>query len=304
MKYNKQFLVLSFLLLSFILCSCSATFTIVDTPATMPPPRKLTTKPRVALVLGGGAFLGIAHLGAIKVLEENNIPIDLIVGTSAGSFVGSMYADNPNSDSLKALSYKMKSEEFFDYSFFNSMAGFVSGANLQAYLNKHLKAKNIEDLKIPFVAVTSDLLSGQTIALSSGPIAPSVNSSCAIPIIFEPVKMYGMVFVDGGVWNNVAVDIAKGYEPDVIIAINLMSVLPKVTTIKNDLDVVRREGQVSAYRFGIDKCELADVVLNPKVDQFPPLSDAYDKQIYEAGYKEALSKIEEIKRIVSEKVTR
>lgn len=277
---------------------------VIDSPKTMPPPRKLDKKPRVALVLGGGAFLGMAHLGALKVFEENNIPIDLIVGTSVGSFVGAMYANNPNSDSLRVLASKVKAEDIFNASMFNSTVGFVTGENLQEYINEHIKIKNIEDLKIPFVAITSDLISGKTIPLSSGPIAPSVNSSCAIPMIFEPVKMYGMVLVDGGVWNNVAVDIAKEYNPDVVIAINLMSVLPpgKASEIKTFIDVLRRGGQVNSINIGNRNANLADVVLNPKVDQFPPLSDQYDKQIYDAGYTAAKDKIEEIKKIISEKV--
>ncbi|MBS1494322.1 MAG: patatin-like phospholipase family protein [Bacteroidetes bacterium] len=304
MKTPKYFIISIFLVFSFVLSSCSSSFMVIDSPKTMPPPRKLDKKPRVALVLGGGAFLGMAHLGALKVFEENNIPIDLIVGTSVGSFVGAMYANNPNSDSLRVLASKVKAEEIFNASIFNSMVGFVTGENLQEYINEHIKIKNIEDLKIPFVAITSDLISGKTIPLSSGPIAPSVNSSCAIPMVFEPVKMYGMVLVDGGVWNNVAVDIAKEYNPDVVIAINLMSVLPpgKASEIKTFIDVLRRGGQVNAINIGNHNASLADVVLNPKVDQFPPLSDQYDKQIYDAGYKAAKDKIEEIKRIISEKV--
>lgn len=308
MKPQKNLLLISLLICSFVLSSvlssCSSSFMVIDSPRTMPPPRKLDKNPRVALVLGGGAFLGMAHLGALKVFEENNIPIDLIVGTSVGSFVGAMYADNPNSDSLRALANKVKTEDIFNASIFNSMVGFVTGENLQDYIKAHIKTKNIEQLKIPFVAITSDLLSGKTIALSSGPIAPSVNSSCAIPMVFEPVKMYGMVLVDGGVWNNVAVNIAKEYNPDVVIAINLMSVLPSVKSedIKTFIDVLRRGGQVNAINIGNHNASLADVTLNPKVDQFPPLSDAYDKQIYDAGYTAAKEKIEEIKKIISEKV--
>ncbi|MBS1513673.1 MAG: patatin-like phospholipase family protein [Bacteroidetes bacterium] len=304
MKLKKHISLILFLISSFIFSSCSSTFMVIDSPRTMPPPRKLDKKPRVALVLGGGAFLGMAHLGALKVFEENKIPVDLIVGTSVGSFVGAMYANNPNSDSLRNLASKIKSEEIFNASLFNSMVGFVTGENLQAYIKEHIKTKNIEDLKIPFVAITSDLISGKTIPLSSGPIAPSVNSSCAIPMVFEPVKMYGMVLVDGGVWNNVAVDIAKSYEPDVVIAINLMSVLPSVKAddIKTFLDVYRRSGQVNAINIGNHNASLADVVLNPKVDQFPPLSDQYDKQIYDAGYNAAKEKIDEIKKIIEEKI--
>ncbi len=277
---------------------------VIDTPKTMPPPRVLSERPRIAVVLGGGAFLGMAHVGVLKVLEENNIPIDLIVGTSAGSFVGAMYACYPNADTVKKIGLSIKSDEIFNVSLFNSMTGFVTGENLQKYLTDHVKVKNIEDTKIPFVAVTTDLISGTTIPLSSGPLAPSVNSSCAIPMIFEPVKMYGMTFVDGGVLNGVAVDIAKSYNPDVIIAIDLMSVLSTTPELKNFIDVLARSYQIAAYRVKESITPEADVLLEPKLDKFPLLSDKFDEQVYQAGYTVAKENIEKIKQVIEEKVKR
>lgn len=274
----------------------------INAPKTMPPPRVLKSKPHVALVLGGGAFLGLAHLGVLKVFEENNIPIDLIVGTSVGSFVGAMYADNPDSKALTKLAMTIKAEELFNFSLFNSATGFVSGVNLQKYITDNIKTKNIEDLKIPFVAVTADLMSGTTIPLSSGPIAPSVNSSCAIPMIFEPVKMYGMTFVDGGVLDGVAVDVAKAYDPDVIIAIDLMSVINTSPEIKNFIDVLARSYQIAAWKIKRGVVEGADIILRPKLDKFPLLSDKFNKEIYDAGYSAAKEKIQEIKDMIEKKV--
>ncbi|CAN5602302.1 hypothetical protein BH10BAC5_BH10BAC5_21770 [soil metagenome] len=287
---------------TFLLPACSSTFMVINEPKTMPPARVLKVKPKVALVLGGGAFLGLAHLGALRVLEENNIQIDLIVGTSAGSFVGAMYADNPDSRSLTKLAMTVKAETLFNFSLFNSATGFVSGENLQKYITDNIKTKNIEDLKIPFVAVTTDLISGKTIPLSSGPIAPSINSSCAIPMIFEPVKMYGMTLVDGGVLDGVAVDIARSYDPDVIIAIDLMSVVNTNPEVNNFIDVLSRSYQIAAWRIKHQVIEDADVVLRPKLDKFPLLSDKFNKQIYDAGYEEAKEKIQEIKDVIEKKV--
>lgn len=275
---------------------------VVDTPEHMPPPRVLTSKPGVAVVLGGGAFLGMAHVGVLKVLEENDIPIDLIVGTSAGSFVGAIYASYPNSDTVRKIGMQIKSKDIFNASLFNSITGFVTGENLQQCIAGHVKIKNIEETKIPFVAVTTDLISGKTIALSSGPIAPSVNSSCAIPMIFEPVKMYGMTLVDGGVLDGVAVDIAKTYNPDVIIAIDLMNVLKTTPQIKNFIDVLARSYQIAAYRVKETIVPEADILLEPKLDKFPLLSDEFDSQVYDAGYTAAKEHIEEIKKIIKEKV--
>ncbi|MBS1494321.1 MAG: patatin-like phospholipase family protein [Bacteroidetes bacterium] len=302
MKLQKHLFLIYCSMFAFILSSCSSSFMEIDTPKTMPPPRVLKSKPRVAVVLGGGAFLGMAHVGVLKVLEENNIPIDLIVGTSAGSFVGAMYASYPNSDTVKKIGMSIKSKEIFNASLFNSITGFVTGENLQQYITDHVKVKNIEDTQIPFVAVTTDLISGKTIALSSGPLAPSVNSSCAIPMIFEPVKMYGMILVDGGVLDGVAVDIAKTYNPDVIIAIDLMSILNTTPEVKNFIDVLARSYQIAAYRVKETIVPGADILLEPKLSQFPLLSDAFDKQVYDAGYTVAMENIDSIKAIIKRKV--
>ena len=306
MKNYKYLLTILFLISSVVLSSslssCSSSFMEINTPSEMPPPRVLKTKPRVAVVLGGGAFLGMAHLGVLKVFEENNIPIDLIVGTSVGSFVGAIYSDNPNSDAIRKKAMEIKAEEIFNASVFNSMTGFVTGENLQKYITDNIKVKNIEDTKIPFVAITTDLLSGKTIALSSGPIAPSVNSSCAIPMIFEPVKMYGMILVDGGVLDGVAVDIARTYNPDVVIAIDLMAVVDTKPEIKNFIDVLARSYQIAANKIRRSIAPTADILLEPKLSGFPLLSDKFDKQVYDAGYTVAKDRIEEIKKLIAEKV--
>ena len=104
MKKQFQLVSLSILML-FAGYSCSKKFMVIDSPLLQPPARILKERPNVALVLGGGAFHGMAHAGVIKALEDAGIPIDLIVGTSAGSMVGALYADNPNIDDLIPVSY-------------------------------------------------------------------------------------------------------------------------------------------------------------------------------------------------------
>lgn len=205
--------------LLFISLSCSHQFMVIDTPATQPAPRVLETPPQVALVLGGGAFHGMAHVGVIKVLEDAGIPIQLIVGISAGSMAGVLYADFPHIASLIPLVKNTTEKNVFDFSLFRSREGFISGKRLQNYLAENLRVTQIEEMQIPYVAVTTDIEAGKSVALAAGPIGPSVNASCAIPGVFEPVKMYGTTFVDGGVLNNVPADIAKKYNPTLIIAV-------------------------------------------------------------------------------------
>jgi NTE family protein len=273
---------------------------VVDTPVKQPEARKITTPINVALVLGGGAFHGMAHVGVIKVLEDEGIPIDLIVGTSAGSMVGALYADNPNIDSLLPLVDKTKAKDVFDFSLFRSREGFVSGKRLQNYLNQYISVTNIEDTKIPFVAVTTDIVQGTSVALKAGPIAPSVNASCAIPGIFEPVKMYGTTYVDGGVINNIATNVAKEYNPQIIIAVDIMK-LDTVLELKNHNDIFKRSFSVASNYLTKEMLILADIVISPNLVGLPLLSSKDNDKMYQLGMEDAKDALPEIKKMLMKK---
>lgn len=295
MKKNPVTLLL-FILILFSAVSCSKKFMVVDSPDHLPVTRILDSKPDVALVLGGGAFHGMAHVGAIKVMEDAGIPIDLIVGTSAGSMVGAMYADNPHIDSLIPLAMKTTAKDVFDFSLFRSREGFVSGQKLQDYLHRYLRSENIENMVIPFVAVTTDIEKGNSVALSTGPIAPSVNASCAIPGIFEPVKMYGTTFVDGGVLDGVPVDVARRFNPKVIIAISIMA-FDTVIDINNYKQVFERAYVVAAHNVSKNNMKYADIHIAPDLKGMPLLSGKSNEKMYNLGMqatKEALPEILEI----------
>jgi len=266
---------------------------VVAKPEFQPPARELANRPNVALVLGGGAFHGMAHAGVIKVLEDAGIPIDLIVGASAGSLMGALYADNPHIDSLIPLIKSTTAKDVFDFSLFRSREGFVSGKKLQNYLNDQLHATQIEDTQIPFVAVTTDIERGKSVALKAGPIAPSVNASCAIPGIFEPVKMYGTTFVDGGVLANVPVQIAKTYNPKYIIAVRIME-FDTTAQLKNRKAVVLRAYAVAAHYANEGAVSLADVEIAPNLKGIPLMSSKDNEKMYELGVKAANEMLPEI----------
>lgn len=282
--------------------SCSKKFMVVDTPANQPPARVLSSQPDVALVLGGGAFHGMAHVGVIKILEDAGIPIDLIVGTSAGSLVGAFYADNPDIDSLYPLALSTTTKDVFDFSLLKSREGFISGTRLQNYLTKYLSSKNIEDTKIPFVAVTTDIEKGISTALNAGPIAQSVNASCAIPGIFEPVKMYGTTFVDGGVLAGIPVAVAKEYNPKVIIAISIMA-FDTIVELKNYKAVFKRAYSVAAHHSSVVDLVYADIVIAPNLQGIPLMSgkEKDNLEMYKLGLKAGKKALPEIKRILKEK---
>ncbi len=288
-------------ILIIFFAACSKKFMVVENPPTQPPARILDKAPRVALVLGGGAFHGMAHVGVLQVLEHENIPIDLIVGTSAGSMVGALYADYPHIDSLVPLVNATTEKDVFDFSLFRSSEGFVSGKRLQSYLTEHLHHANIEDLPIPYVAVTTDMNHAKSIALAAGPIAPSVNASCAIPYIFEPVKMYGTIFSDGGVLDAVATDVAATYQPDVIIAVDVMADYDTVPVFKNKKHVVLRAYSVAAHKLKEERLPLADILISPDLQGMPLMSSKDNDKMFNAGIKAAKDALPAIRKILIEK---
>ena len=292
--------ILKMILLIILFAGCSQKFMVITEPALMPPARKLVHPPRVALVLGGGAFRGIAHVGVLKVFEEEKIPFDLIIGTSAGSLIGALYADNPHVDSLYPLINSTKSKDIFNFSL-TSKLGYVSGEKLQSFVTMHTTVKNIEETKIPFVAISADLLQGVPLVMASGPLAPSVNASCAIPEVFVPVKMYGKILVDGGVINNVAADVARDYGAIVVIAVDVMNDFDTVPVIKDRNAVYRRVSAMNMHLLSSERMKEADIVVIPDMKGMPYLSDKYNQPMYDAGVKAAREMLPKIRELLLQK---
>ena len=273
---------------------------VIESPAKQPPARVLESQPNVALVLGGGAFHGMAHVGVIKVLEDEGFPIDLIVGTSAGSMVGALYANKPHIDSLLHLVESTTAKDVFDFSLFRSREGFVSGKKLQKYLKENIEVSEIEETTIPFVAVTTDLEKGKSVALKAGPIGPSVNASCAIPGIFEPVKMYGTTYCDGGVMDGVPINIAKEYDPKIIIAIRIME-FDTVIELNNYKDVYKRAYTVAAHNLSQENFKYADMIIAPDLTGIPMMSGKDNEKLYKLGMEAGKAALPELKKLLIEK---
>jgi NTE family protein len=221
-------LILVLLCVSFI-TSCATIPPPINIPAVEPPATYLANvHPQVILVLGSGGARGFSHVGVLKVLERNHIPVDMIIGTSAGSIVGALYADQPRAARVEKLLLDAKRESVIDFSVFNLGSGPISGTGLQKFLIANMRAQTFPQLQIPFLAVATNLESGQLHVFKSGPIAPAVNASSAAPPYFRPVKIYGSTFADGGLLDPVAVDVAKRYHPKIIIAVRLDSYISPV----------------------------------------------------------------------------
>ena len=271
--------------------------------ATAPINREIT----VAVVLGGGGARAIADLGVFEVLEEHNIKVDLIVGTSGGSIIGALYADNPDAKSLKTITEKLKLIDFVDFSLLGAIHGvhnltssYVNGKNGEKFLEKNMHAREFKDLKIPFIAVATDIVTGETIALNNGPIAPAVRASYSIPGLFAPVEIYGRTLVDGGVSAPLAVEVAKKYNPKIIIAVDLSLPIEKIS-VYNAIDVVTKALSINYSTLNEVMGQKADILIKPKMRNIG-IFDAHRKdELYEAGRKATELRIDDIKKQLSKK---
>ena len=270
-------LVISIMLVS--LAGCFANPPGIHVPDQAPPTPK-GPAPRVALVLGGGGARGLAHIGVLKVLQQQHIPIDLIVGTSAGSIVGAIYAADPNANRLQNIVMKTGITSILDVT--PSLKGPVTGFALQKFLLRYVTVRNFNQLQIRFVAVTTDLETGQIIPISSGPVAPAVNASAALPPVFHPVHLYGHYLVDGGVSDLVPVDVALTYHPKIIIAVNVTPNLPH-TMSNNIVGVFDRSYNILDNRTANYSMEGANIKLHPYVGQTGVFDSGNKAQLIRAG---------------------
>jgi NTE family protein len=272
-------------------------------PATAEPAISAKIKnlhPRVVLVLGSGGARGFSHVGVLKILEQNHIRVDLIVGTSAGSIVGALYADHPSAADLKTLLLTAKRKDVIDFSYLNVASGPVSGIGLQNFLIDSMQAKSFDQLKIPFIAVATDLQTGELHTFQSGLIAPAVNASSAAPPFFRPVKLYNKTYIDGGMIDPVSVDVAESFHPDIIIAVSLSSPLSK-TLPTHGPGVFLRGFEMMLTKLTQDSAKNADVIIHPEFGEIDMFEGNQREQIMLAGERATQKAIPAIKKLLAAK---
>lgn len=251
----------------------------------VPPPLPSFDVPgkiRVALVLGGGGGRGFAHIGVIEELVSAGIPIDLIVGCSAGSIVGSIYADSMDPAYVRRMLLPCCRSELLDISLFWSRNGFVQGRYLEDFLKRVLRARRFDQLQIPLIVTATDIISGEHIVLGGGDLISSVKASSAVPVMFNPVVVNGRLLVDGGLIDPVPVKIAKEMGAEFIIAVPLFGTL-KPECPENIFQMAERTFEVMTHWQNHSFLELADVIIKPNLAGVGVLDDQQNEKIYLAG---------------------
>jgi NTE family protein len=253
---------------------------------------------KVALVLGAGASKGFAHIGVIKVLESNGIPIDMVVGTSAGSFVGSLYAYGFNAFDLQKIALSITRSDVMDLTVPDN--GFIKGEKIEEYINRLVKNTPIERFKIPFYAVATDIATGKEVVFGMGNAGMAVRASCAIPGVFRPVKIGPKQYVDGGVVSPVAVNAARLYGADIVIAVDISGDTDP-TQPNGTLETILKSIDIMYSKIALTQLSGATIVIRPNVSGIGSADFSKRHEAILEGEKAALSAIPEIKRILAQK---
>jgi len=238
----------------------------------------------VALVLGAGAARGFAHVGVIRALEQERVPVDLVVGTSVGSLIGAIYAADQNSFDLEWTAFALEKEHLFDYGLLTAVRGMgaAKGDKLEEFVRARVRPRNIEELKLPFAAVATDLNWGGPVVLDHGPVARAVRASSAIPGIFQPVVVDGKLLVDGAVVDPIAIDVARQKGADLVVAVDIGENVGN-TDITNLLDVTYQAVSIMSAVIASHARRGADVLITPAVGSVGMLDFTQKKRCIQLG---------------------
>ena len=229
-----------------------------------PPAAPAKPKAVVALALGGGASKGFAHIGVLKVLQENRIPVDIVTGTSAGAVVGSLYASGMSPDRLELEAEILQKTDVVDLTL--STSGFIKGDKLQDFINQKVRNRQIQQFPKKFAAVDPEFATGRMAAFNYGNAGQAVRASVSIPNVFQPTVINGKRYVDGGLVAPVPVTAARNMGANVVIAVDISARPAKLGSggflayLDQSLNIM----SASALQNELSK---ADVVITPQVQR-------------------------------------
>lgn len=254
-------------------------------------------KPIIALVLGSGGARGYAHIGVIQVLEQHGIKPDFIVGTSAGSIVGSIYASGKTGQQLNDIALDMKAADVREFKI--GLKGFFDGKKVENYVNKQVDGKTLEQLQIPMFVVATKLKDGEKIVFNYGNTGQAVRASTSIPSMFIPTMIDGNEYVDGGLVSPVPVNVARELGADVIIAVDILA-QPINTETSNVWGLFNQNINIMQNKLAESELKNADIVIQPDLREKAHIFDVTARQeTIQAGVKATQQKIKAIKSVLA-----
>jgi NTE family protein len=247
---------------------------------------------KIGLALGGGAARGFAHIGVIKALEAQGIVPDIVVGTSAGAVVGSLYSSGLSGFELQKIALDIDESQIGDWSLPDR--GVFKGEALQNFINRAVANRPLEKLPRSFAVVATDLKSGEAALFRSGNTGMAVRASSAVPGVFQPVNINGRDYVDGGLVSPIPVRAARGLGADFVIAVDI-SVNPRDARTANTFDVLLQTFAIMGQSIGRYEKTEADIVIRPVTAELPATDFAGRHRAVLEGEKAAAAAMADIK---------
>ena len=263
-----------------------------------------TTRPRVGLALSGGAARGAAHVGVLRVFEEQGIPVDCIAGTSAGSLVGGAYAAGLSLDELEEFALRMRWRDFGRVTL--STQGVQSNARMEEFIRARFPVTRFEDLRIPFAAVAADLRTGGVVVLKDeGDLAFAIRASCAVPGWYVPVvDERGRQLVDGGIVATLPVRMLRKFQPppDILVGVDVNFEGAKfLGPPRTALGILLQTIMVVQRSIGAHEQRAADVIIAPRVGHIRWDEMARGAELVRLGREAALEAVGRIKELIEER---
>ena len=250
-------------------------------------------RPRVTLVLGGGSARGLAHIGVLKVLEREKIPIDMVVGTSMGAFIGAAYAMGVPVAKIEAEAYKFSINRLLDPTM--PKIGLLAGDKLEKTIQELLNHKTFHDCRIPLAVVTTDIETGDEVVHREGDLTRIVRASCSWPGIFNPVRIDGRLLSDGGIKSSVPTQIALSLGAQYIIAVDVGFCVKK-GKITNIFQVILQSFQITGEELNKYQGYEADTVIKIALEDIDQAAFNRSKEIVAEGIGATESLVGHIKK--------
>ncbi len=268
---------------TLVLVGCASGPAVIHPPDVPVVSSGAAKKPiKIGLVLGGGAARGFAHVGVIQVLEEAGIRPHLVVGTSAGSLVAAIYASGKTGRQLQQVAETMEEAAFADWTLPIFSRGMLRGEALARYVGAQVNGRLIENMPLPLGIVATDLNSGLGVLFQRGDTATAVRASSAVPALFQPVKIAGREYVDGGLVSPVPVRYARQMGAELVIAVDISSA-PEGNAANDTLEILMQTFSIMSKSINTFELKDADVVVRPLLVGVGSSNFSARRQAIEAG---------------------
>jgi len=260
-------------------------------------PSALTPRPatvRIGLALGGGFARGIAHVGVLKVFEEENIPISYIAGTSVGALIGAAYCSGISAAELEQVAARVRFKHIASWTL--SRYGFASNQRMIGFLNQLLKVKTFEELRIPLAVTATDFSTGEGVVFHSGPLIDPVRASCAYPGMFLPVKIRGRLLIDGMLSHTVPTRPLRQMGADRVLAVHLKGKWTDGDGPRHLFDVIGQCFAIAQEMNSSQWKQAADLVIEPDVNGYKYDAFEHSAALVRAGEIATRAAIPEIRK--------